>query len=118
MSDAVDTVETLARDIYPAEVLLPDGSMHTGCRVFVTTDRMSVWAETTHSKSPYKVIELQLAERNSIALSQATMMRDDRLEVVTTEGTAFVNKGLGCCKGALKALWAPAKWPIVREWMK
>lgn len=116
--EQIEAVETLVRDIHPAEVLLADGSFHLRCRVFVTTHRMVVWSVTTISRSPFVVAEYRLSEPGSVVESRATMMRDDRLEVITPEGTSFVNKGSGCdCESVLKALWAPAKWPAKREWM-
>ncbi len=56
-----EAVELMARDVFPAEVLLPDGSMLLGVRVFCTTKRtlvfraaggqISLAAELEHSPS-------------------------------------------------------------------
>ena len=102
--------EFLVRDIHPAEVLLPDGKLLTRCRVFVTSKRVQVWRENLQ-RMPFLEVEITLADPDSVVESKATMMRNDRLEIVGLHGHAYINKGRGCdCGSSLKALSAPASW--------
>ena len=56
-----DTVaERLARDIYPAEVVLPDGTLLKEARAFVTSSRIIVWTESDARWQPNLVFESAL----------------------------------------------------------
>ena len=102
--------ETLARDVFPAEVLMPDGTLLQGVRVFVSSHRMLVF-----SANRERVIDLaaavDLSESHSIAPDRGTLPNAARLEIRTSEGTAWVNRGRGCgCGSPLKALASPISW--------
>ena len=99
--------ELLRRDVWPGELLLPDGRSVTEARVFVTTHRLLAWT-IEHSRIQV-VADVELAEPYSIAGNRGTL--SGSLEVETTDGTAYVNKGGGCgCHSPLKALSAPVPW--------
>ena len=100
--------EVLARDIHPAEILLPDGSILRQCRAFVTSHRLLAFAMTPDRRIEL-VAELTLTEPKSVPASRNTLQ--GRLEIVTPEGTAWVNRGRGCgCGSALSALGTPVPW--------
>lgn len=97
----------MRRDVHPAEVLMPDGSMLTGVRVFVTSHRVIVYA---HEGDFKRVAELELLEPGVIEANRGTL-GSGRLECRTPEGTAWVNQGRGCgCGSKLKALGTPVAW--------
>lgn len=101
-------IEERVRDIFPAEVLTPDGAMLTACRVFISNRRLIVW-RIGERGSPYVALEMNHAEPLTIEQMQATMMKDDPIVVTGDQGSAYINKGLGGCCGhlALKALIPP-----------
>jgi hypothetical protein len=101
------TGETLRRDVHPGEILMPDGTMLTSLRVFVTTHRLVAYQ--VRDRTIKRVVDLELVEPGSVPLDHQTLGRG-RLECVTPEGTAWVNQGRGCgCGSPLKAL-SPTCW--------
>lgn len=105
-------VETLCRDIFPAEVATPNGTVRKNVRVFVTSERMIVWAAPFGT--PEVVFDMPLTEPGSLEPSRM-LSRQDTLTVDTMSGRYHVNRGRGCgCTGpsrVLKALGAPVEWP-------
>lgn len=101
--------EIMSRDVYPAEVLLPDGTLLRGVRVFATTTRLLAYGLSSDRKI-VKVLDAELLEPNSIPRSRETL-KAGRLEAKLAAGTAWVNKATGCgCGSPLKALGAPVPW--------
>lgn len=107
---AVVEDEVMARDVHPAEVLMPDGTMLTRCRVFVTSHRMLAFG-VGEGRAIKVLAELELAEPYSVPADRSTL-KAGRLEIRTSTGeTAWVNRGRGCgCGSALNALGQPAPW--------
>jgi hypothetical protein len=109
--------ETLRRDVHPGEILMPDGTMLTSLRVFVTTHRLVAYQ--VQDRTIKRVVNLKLIEPGSVPLDHQTLGRgrlecrvyqladDDTIDGV---GTAWVNQGRGCgCGSPLKAL-SPTCW--------
>jgi hypothetical protein len=94
--------EVLVHDIFPAEVLEVGGRIWTGCRVFVTTERMTVWRQPK-GHALEKVLDVALTEPVDPELRSP-------IEIATLTRGYLVNKGRGCgChKMSLKALTPPA----------
>ena len=102
--------ETMARDVFPAEVLLADGSLLTKVRAFITSHRIIVWR--TDPKG-YRgiVLEAKLAEPGSIEANRQPLKANERIEVATLRQGIIVNRGRGCgCESPLAALGAPVPW--------
>jgi hypothetical protein len=123
--------ELLRRDVYPAEILMPDGSMLTGVRVFVTTHRLLAYQ--VQNRTIKRVVDLELVEPESVPLDRQTLgrgrlecrvyvpcideVREEDEQVIAegnmVVGTAWVNQGRGCgCGSPLKALKAPCGWTV------
>jgi hypothetical protein len=102
--------ELLRRDVHPAEIAMPDGTVLAGCRVFVTTHRLIAWQVV--ERKPTRVLDVELAEPGSVPGSRATLPANGRLECrLIDSGTTWVNKGRGCgCGSPLKALGPPVPW--------
>jgi len=106
----------MRRDVHPAEVSLPDGSIVTGARVFVTSHRLLAWKVTQERRGTElgkieQVVNLRIEDPFSVVASRNTLLSTQTIEVETTEGTAYVNRGRGCgCHSPLKALAAPVPW--------
>jgi len=84
--------------------------MLTGVRVFVTSHRSIVWREY-EDKSIGIVLEMKLAEPDSIPQDKAQLKYGERLEVTGMTSWMIINKGRGCgCTGKLKSLGKPAQW--------
>lgn len=110
MSATTQEVELLRRDVHPAEVAMPDGTVLKGARVFVTSRRLLAYR--THSDgSIYLAFEDEMAAPCSVPASRATL-GSGRLECRMADGqTVWVNRGAGCgCGSPLKALAPPAPW--------
>ena len=102
------TSEVLVRDVFPGEVLTPDGHVIAQCRVFVTSHRLLAF-KANAAKQIELVTELILSEPKSVQANRGSLQ--GRLEIVTPEGTAWVNRGRGCgCGSPLKALGSPVPW--------
>jgi hypothetical protein len=101
--------ELLRRDIHPADVLLPDGSMLTGLRVFVTTHRLLAYQVV--DRAIKRVVDLELVNPGCVPASRNTLSASERLEMQVEGGHAWVNRGAGCgCGSPLKAMAAPVGW--------
>ena len=103
--------EAMVRDVHPAEVLLPDGTLIVGCRAFVTTRRFVAFGPTPRSGIEV-VADFPVRQPVSTVASLNTLNTTERLEIATEDGgTIYVNKGRGCgCHSPLKALDTPAPW--------
>lgn len=100
--------EVLCRDVHPADVLLPDGSMLTGLRVFVTNRRLVGFA---HNGKIEKVLDEPLVNVGCVPASHNTLSGSERLEMQLDGGHAWVNRGAGCgCHSPLLALAPPVGW--------
>lgn len=99
--------EVLRRDVHPAEVACPDGSVLRG-RVFATSHRLIVWREVDREVA--KVLDVDLSEPFSVPADRGSLRGS--LECVTDDGTYWVNRGRGCGCGqtTLKALGPPVSW--------
>ncbi len=113
MSEVETLEETMARDIFPAEVLEAGGRLLTKVRVFITSHRMIVWG-LDESGLPEKKIEVALAEPLGVFETRTVLGANENIEVATLTKGYIVNKGRGCgCGGPisqLKALAPPAPW--------
>jgi hypothetical protein len=99
-------VERLLRDVHPAEVVLSDGRMFIGVRVFLTDQRVIVWKEE-RDRQVSKALDLPItftpADR-----SRNTLGANERLEFFSDEVNGVINKRKGCaCSSQLKALGLP-----------
>lgn len=101
--------ELLRRDVHPAEVARPDGTVIRRARAFATSHRLLVWQEPERGKITV-ALDVELAEPFSVPASRGSLQGS--LECATDEGTYWVNRGGGCGCGqvALKALGAPVPW--------
>lgn len=104
--------EVLARDIWPAEVLMADGTLITRARVFLTSHRMIVWQQ--FGQLPRKVVDFKLAVPMDEAHVQAAAALPYPIEVTAMTNTALINAGRGgCCSNmALQALAPPCPKPV------
>ena len=103
-------VELLRRDVHPAEVSMPDGTVHMGVRVFVTNRRLIAYRAT-----PDRQIELvlneYLQEPCTVPASRNTLGQGALEARLLDGGTAWINRGQGCgCGSPLLALGSPAPW--------
>lgn len=108
----------MRRDVHPAEVLLPDGKVLLGLRVFVTSHRLIGFAHDPQMGFQ-RVVDLELVERFSVPADRGSLPANGRLECRVyleaatargerATGTAWVNRGAGCgCGSPLKALGLP-----------
>lgn len=100
--------EVLRRDVHPADVLMPDGQMLTGLRVFVTSHRLLGYRA---SPAIEKVLDLPLVNPFCVPAQHGTLSHSERLEMQVDGGHAWVNRGTGCgCGSPLKALAPPVTW--------
>lgn len=103
--------EVLRREVHPAEVLMPDGSMVRDCKVFITSHRMLVY-ERGEGRSIRLTHDLELSDPFSVPANKGTL-DGGQLECATPDGTAWVNKARGCgCGSPLKALSSPVPWTL------
>lgn len=105
--------EVMRRDVYPAEILMPDGELIRNVRAFVTTHRVLLFAA-----GPDREIdlhrELTLTEAWSVPGDRNTL-RQGSIQLDVEEGTAWLNAGSGCgCGSPLKAMAAPLTWHVRR----
>ena len=102
-------VERLCRDVFPAELAMPDGQIHQGVRAFVTTHRVIAYAEADRKIIPEPVVDVALLEPGSVPASRNSLF--GALECRTASGTVWVNRGRGCgCHSSLGALASPISW--------
>jgi hypothetical protein len=102
--------ELLARDIHPADVLLPSGRLISNCRVFITSERIVAWVAKP-DRTLEVIVQLPLAERGSVERTRNSLSVGARVQAETSEGTVWINRAQGCgCGSPLKALSAPAPW--------
>jgi hypothetical protein len=101
-------MELLRRDVHPAEVSTPDGSVFKRCRAFVTSERLIVWQEA--DRKVKVALDVALTEPSAVPPNRGSLFGS--LECETEHGTYWVNAGRGCGCGqmVLKALGPPAPW--------
>lgn len=106
------SVETLCRDVFPAEIAYPDGTVLRDVRAFATSHRLMAFG--VDEQGIVKVLDVQLEAPGSIPASRSSLTGSGRLEARTAGGTYWVNRGRGCgCSGptrVLKALGSPVSW--------
>jgi hypothetical protein len=114
-------VELMRRDVHPAEVVLPDGRVLLGLRVFVTSHRLLAYAHNPQTGIG-QALDLELVEPFSVPADRGSLPANGRLEcrvyldgakdgLERGVGTAWVNRGAGCgCGSPLKGLAAPVGW--------
>lgn len=110
----------MRRDVFPAEIRMPDGAMVTGVRVFVTSHRLVAVAHDAQSGRMDRVVDLELVEPGSVDADRGTLGQGSISVLVWLEsesrtrseqGTCWVNAGTGCgCGSPLKALGTPVPW--------
>jgi hypothetical protein len=104
--------ETLARDVFPAEIAFPDGTVLRDVRAYATSHRLVAYG--VRGEGIVALLDVQLAEPGSIPVSRSSLTGSGRLEARTAEGTYWVNRGRGCgCSGptrVLKAYAPPVSW--------
>ena len=99
----------MARDIYPARVVMVDGRAERACRVFVTSQRVVVYRLS--AGRIVRLAEHELAEGSSVAPDRSSLMVGRSLEVETSDGVLVVEREAGCgCGSPLKALGPPIEW--------
>lgn len=103
--------EAMRRDVHPAEVVLPDGSVLTGdLRVFVTSHRLLAYRYDQQVGRAQLAAELILEQPNSVVADMGTL-GSGTVQAETPDGIAVVNRGAGCgCGSPLKAMGQPAPW--------
>ena len=100
-------IETLARDIHPAEITLPDGRLFRECRVFITTTRLIAYQSNNGLE---RILDLPLKTPGSVPMARHTLAREN-VPVELPDGMAYVNRSRGCnCGSSLAALGRPAPW--------
>lgn len=94
------------RDVYPAQILLPGGRLVRKARVFATNSTLHVWTMSGRDVVKEEFTLVQPPQRN-----RATLTIGQRLELEIAEGTAYVNRELGCgCGSPLKREVPPYHW--------
>jgi hypothetical protein len=101
-------VERLMRDVHPAELLLPDGSVVRDARVFVTSRRLLAFR--VGDGGIEKAADLELEQPCSVPADRGSLR--GRLEARLADGgTVWINRGSGCgCGSPLRALAGPVSW--------
>lgn len=88
---------------------MPDGTVHKGVRVFITTHRILAYGERARSIIGEPVIDAELVEPGQVEPSHSSLTGALQLEL--PDGRAWVNRGRGCgCHSVLKALGSPIPW--------
>lgn len=103
----------MVRDVFPAEVMLTrdgESTVLTGVRVFVTTDRVTIWA--LDDKKEIVQLHSITGTTTEATPSRSTMQEGERFAVAVPNGQhLLINKGRGCgCGSKLKALAPPINW--------
>jgi hypothetical protein len=110
--------ETLCRDVYPAEVARPDGSVLKDVRAFATSHRLLVY-RALDGGGVDVALDVELSEPHSIPATRNGLTGGGRVECRTADGTYWVNRGRGCgCFGPsriLRAIGPPIGWNGVRN---
>jgi hypothetical protein len=109
MTEQEAAVEVLARDVFPAEIALPDGQVVTGARAFVTSHRLIAYV-VTGDRRIVRAVNLDLTVPGAVEASRNTLVAG-QLECPVAGGSAWVNRGRGCgCGSPLNALASPVPW--------
>ena len=108
--------ETMARDVHPAQILLPSGDLLQDARIFVTSHRVIIWKEDA-TRRPYVAAEIPIAQPRAVNPSKNTLNANELIEIPVDGGIAHLRRGRGCGCGntALKALGHPAPWGRGRQ---
>jgi hypothetical protein len=102
----------MVRDVFPAEVVVhglsDEARMLTGVRVFVTTERCTIW----RLDEAKEFVTMEFTDTTTDAKpSRNTLQEGERLSVTREDITITINKGRGCgCGSKLKALAPPINW--------
>ena len=104
--------ERMVRDIFPAEVVVhglgDETRMLTGVRVFVTTERCTIW----RLNEAKEFVTMEFTGTSTDAKpSRSTLQEGERINIERDDISITVNKGRGCgCGSKLKALSPPINW--------
>jgi hypothetical protein len=91
--------EELLDEFHPCEVVLGSGKVYTGCKVFITTERVEVW-QATPDRQMYRSYSMP-GHRESLA----KIREGAPVKVSGEQGELLINKGRGCgCSSPLTAL--------------
>lgn len=102
-------IESLRRDVHPAELTLPSGQLERACRVFVTSSRIDAYRFV--DGQIVQVFTAPLTGEPPSAVRGSLSRRSGPLVLDTPDGEVLVNRGHGCgCHSPLKALSQPAPW--------
>lgn len=110
----VADVELLVRDIHPAELALPDGTVVRDVRVFVTTRRLLAFRASAHGQIE-RCLSVDVQVPGTVPANRGTLGQA-ALECRLADGdTVWINRGHGCgCGSPLKALASPVPWTAPR----
>lgn len=99
MTLTVEASPVVLRDVFPAEVTAPDGTLHRKVRAVLSRERLYVFAEV--DGAPAAVVSEPWVEEGS-TVGAAWSRRP--FTVATEEGRWIVNHGYGCgCSSPLRA---------------
>lgn len=102
--------EVMRRDVYPAEIVMPDGELITGVHAFVTSHRVLLYSEIAHREIAL-THDLPLAVAWSVPGDRNTLRQGHLQLDLQDGGTAWLNAGSGCgCGSPLKSMDAPVSW--------
>ena len=93
--------EKLCRDVFPAEVLLPDGEFVRKVRAVLTTQRLIIYRWVG------EIDEVEYDLVRSVPPNKSSLAVREKLEVVLESGPAFVNRAMGCRCGPLGHMRSP-----------
>jgi hypothetical protein len=104
--------EALCREVYPANVLLPDGTLLRSLAAYVTTARLVVFATDSFGMiGPVWDADLVVP----IGASMNSLMAHERIEAITDRGAVWINRDRGCgCGSPLKTMASPWSWSPAR----
>jgi hypothetical protein len=99
------TGEVLKRDVYPAQVLMPDGTLLRACRAFVSDRRVLV---LDRNRTLLADVEI---EHGFVPASGQTLGYNERVEARTLDGgSIWILRERGCgCGAPVKSMASP--WP-------
>lgn len=108
----VDAAERLRRDVRWADVLMPDGDLQRGVRVFVTDRRLIAYGRAPQG-GLVKRVDVELPDGGaSVERSRVPQLgAGQRLEVQTAAGVVYVNRAAGCdCTSPTKYMAQIGEW--------
>jgi hypothetical protein len=105
---AVRPGEHLCREVFPANVLLPDGALWRTVACYITNERLVVFFTDSFGMIVPRLIADLL---EPVTPSMNSLMGSQRIEVKIAGGTVWVNRDRGCgCGSPLKTMGSPWSW--------